>query len=852
MHDAGQPGPSTAPGTMSLQGLEASLPVVRSRAEGLALFHKRKQDYEATVAAEERAKKSRQGSMASFVGQPVVSAAPVPIVATREVDRFNCRNIINPDRRIPCAFKFEDADGDSTAVIGDLWSMKRIGWSVWAEIDAGRYGAPHVSLIFRVNKGNKRAAVTTQLGGYYEFDITWRAGIQVDDQLVVEDLRVHEVISYVDSGEPPYDSGIFDSCPREQDHKLQKLAAITMKCNSARVSTIEDAWLEGLDDTIKNGIKAMFHGIGTHEMTIWFLAYPNMDATYDRWAAELVNFVEDRKSAFWQYKTPENVPNFDIDENQPINTFNKAMYVKYRTQKDKDDQLHEDKNTIVGFHQFAKQLSWEVPFEFAAYNAIPVIRGAQFQKGQVAHLQFQPHPVHFQKMPRIDVTGVEGGCVGKELFGAYKCFFRKATPGAVPPPGSKINGQFDNSNRRTGKPHQMSEDRKDIWWGTVMKDMEGQCRDNGTDFCVWMTTPYGARAPRSYPKADGKIPDHQFTPMHIAVKMDFTSAKREIEGMVKLAEDESNAGGLGPARMALMSAPSQLTHLTRDLTAKNPGLWQKWEEHIRPNYLDNPAQWEIVTSLKKVKNALTAVVGPPGTGKTSVLADIVNGAVMCGHKVLVCAVSNNAVDKAANSCWQKFPPNHRKTKKFLRYETASAELQALLTRKDVGASSAQDSDARPTYKPAVNIEDDDLISQTLADAAYLHDEHQHVLKKLMGQEKSYSEAMAEKAKLDERKRSNVAAAMTLPDRCHQLTSADEYKADADFDAEIAAYRADKLEADEIEVRAAAGGYRTQAEVSASHQDPMPEEEIKKRLEDGRIPSKEQRDPSFEYKDTRHV
>ena len=52
---------------------------------------------------------------------------------------------------------------------------------------------------------------------------------------------------------------------------------------------------------------------------------------------------------------------------------------------------------------------------------------------------------------------------------------------------------------------------------------------------------------------------------------------------------------------------------------------------------------------------MTACIGLPGTGKTEVLSDMVNGGVMCGNRTIVCAVSNNAVDKAANSCWGGLP-----------------------------------------------------------------------------------------------------------------------------------------------------------------------------------------------------
>ncbi|MEZ6134017.1 MAG: AAA domain-containing protein [Pirellulaceae bacterium] len=41
---------------------------------------------------------------------------------------------------------------------------------------------------------------------------------------------------------------------------------------------------------------------------------------------------------------------------------------------------------------------------------------------------------------------------------------------------------------------------------------------------------------------------------------------------------------------------------------------------------------------------LAIIHGPPGTGKTTTLAEIVYQAVQGGHRVLACAPSNTAVD----------------------------------------------------------------------------------------------------------------------------------------------------------------------------------------------------------------
>ena len=131
--------------------------------------------------------------------------------------------------------------------------------------------------------------------------------------------------------------------------------------------------------------------------------------------------------------------------------------------------------------------------------------------------------------------------------------------------------------------------------------------------------------------------------------IDETAAGREIAGMRRFANQSFEPVALAPIRMAIMADPSRMTHSTTDLTARNPAAWAVWEQILREKYAANQLQLDIVTSIKNVRDKLTAVIGPPGTGKTTVLADIMIGALKCSHTVLVCAVSNNAVDKAANS-----------------------------------------------------------------------------------------------------------------------------------------------------------------------------------------------------------
>ena len=113
-------------------------------------------------------------------------------------------------------------------------------------------------------------------------------------------------------------------------------------------------------------------------------------------------------------------------------------------------------------------------------------------------------------------------------------------------------------------------------------------------------------------------------------------------------------------------------------------------------------------------------------------------------------------------------------------------MRAYLTRKDINNPAGQDQNARPTYKDAPTPEDDEVILQTMAEAAAKYSEHDRELRDLVEKLGDYNEALTQKAEIDSRKKSNVPSAMTLPNRIHDLTTADLYNANGDYRAEIEA------------------------------------------------------------------
>ena len=98
-----------------------------------------------------------------------------------------------------------------------------------------------------------------------------------------------------------------------------------------------------------------------------------------------------------------------------------------------------------------------------------------------------------------------------------------------------------------------------------------------------------------------------------------------------------------------VDAKSELCELRDVLLAGEPALVSRARKHSIDRFFDeglNAPQREAV-ELAFAGRVVSLVHGPPGTGKTRTLTEIVRQAVARGERVLVCAASHTAVDNLA-------------------------------------------------------------------------------------------------------------------------------------------------------------------------------------------------------------
>ncbi|KAI4265188.1 MAG: hypothetical protein L6R35_007174, partial [Caloplaca aegaea] len=177
----------------------------------------------------------------------------------------------------------------------------------------------------------------------------------------------------------------------------------------------------------------------------------------------------------------------------------------------------------------------------------------------------------------------------------------------------------------------------------------------GTDFCVFMRIP----------KADGLKRNSQLfknMPMKVgtvSLEINLDPLEREIDATNEMMESEA------PFHREfldhILDLPSGTVVNVTDLSkgpSKPPSKYAMKSDNsplfdtladIIKGILNNAAQAAIVDGLKTVEGRYMGVIGPSGTGKTSVIKYVVWLLVAVGHKIAVCAPSNQALDHVTRS-----------------------------------------------------------------------------------------------------------------------------------------------------------------------------------------------------------
>ena len=179
---------------------------------------------------------------------------------------------------------------------------------------------------------------------------------------------------------------------------------------------------------------------------------------------------------------------------------------------------------------------------------------------------------------------------------------------------------------------------------------------------------------------------------------------------------------LDPIRLAFWSDPSKAPEeidLTkgpaRNHTDANSKKYEDIVQKMQQTKPMNASQVRVLNAASKMKSRIVAVQGPPGAGKTRTMRDKIIALTKIGHKTLVVASSNVAVDTAARAVWDGLSEEERKSIRCLRLETDGAERAQRLTRRAYGhyTGEAGELDKMPEYRGPKEAQDNPAIRNSL-------------------------------------------------------------------------------------------------------------------------------------------
>lgn len=206
----------------------------------------------------------------------------------------------------------------------------------------------------------------------------------------------------------------------------------------------------------------------------------------------------------------------------------------------------------------------------------------------------------------------------------------------------------------------------DVWWtGHVIRRSSEWLTTTGTDFYLCVIKPVNADSPQRVYESEQYRPNELLQSVRIKVTYNKEPAfLNEIITMKRFCDDSYQPQLLNEVRTATVSNPSQAPPATiTDLSYGPKGHRSRANHEEYECYVDglrlagkvNPRQLKVLEAAKKMSRKLCCVAGLPGTGKTRSLRQLVVGLRLAGHKTLVTALSNVAVDIAATAVWKNMP-----------------------------------------------------------------------------------------------------------------------------------------------------------------------------------------------------
>ncbi|KAI4121942.1 MAG: hypothetical protein LQ338_006079 [Usnochroma carphineum] len=433
--------------------------------------------------------------------------------------------------------------------------------------------------------------------------------------------------------------------------------------------------------------------------------------------------------------------------------------------------------------------------QFLIYSALMPIREAQYTKGRYDFMRGDLFECFVLADPDISWPTGNGSRIGpgseEQKIGNHSYFVYVRLPSyqhnqSPPKAGLRVYLEWDNSNNLSGLKHRNKGGAARIP-GTVVQRDDSEFAATRTEFCILIRPRPSQKIPRYHEKLSF---EKGLPRAEINVHFNAEPFQRECKAVHDFCSS---------TRVPVVSLRNLLMDGDQSSPRNDPPLDLRYgfppQEENRSRFEEllndcraalDRAQLGAIESLRRVRNNVVAIEGPPGTGKTTVASVMLWLLAHTDTRVLVCAPSNTATDQVALEASKGLPGvigNHH----LLRLESGSLRRTSSIRQL---ARKAWDESESATVQTRRSVENDPRIEAAFAE---LVAEQQGNPDELSAQLKRPEENVEEYAENDDQveaftepsiKQSKVPYAMTMGGNIRRIMAEDQEKAEAEYQADL--------------------------------------------------------------------
>lgn len=545
-----------------------------------------------------------------------------------------------------------------------------LGYSLMLTIYPSRLGMPCLYITLRVNTEDPRYPFDTKRN-FETVTITWEPAAKADGHYEMEHFKERSYTEWAAKRA----SAPAMTLPFMEGFDITQCNLRTLRLQT-RGGKIESSGLGSLQHLEKHTLDVISTLFSTKEkMLLVFFMAPQQDE-YAGILHPFQHCVDQRRGMFHQYRE-NGIGQWLLTSGPKVQTVQEVgggMYV----------------NPMGGFLQLPTKLNYRNVDEFMVYCSLTPLREEQYHIGRDVLLRQHPLEVLMVR-PRLNLWKDPKAATSqfsqehKDLGTFVLAYVRLPSRGnsdLMPDTNSSISLEWDNPGVLTRK-HQKGGIK---WTGVVVPREAREFQESQTDFCVCLRMPHfatmnAATRPvnrKSLPKAWLEV-SHNFNliwrEMEAAKKLWISDRPEHVAFLKHLALDDETAKTIETI-VDLSEGIQDEDEMDDPESAKKD--FEAFANHIKEN-LENDAQSKVIDALKGVVNGYMGVAGPSGTGKTTLINNVVWLLVYVGHKLAVCTPSNTAADHNGKSICES-QPRLCPDKKTLRLEVSAIERM----RSDIG------------------------------------------------------------------------------------------------------------------------------------------------------------------------